>query len=96
MNQTILAILEKLDHLKYLAQAKKNIQVIRLVVKEGQMLSQAERNAILEYLRSKLSPLTKVSDADPHDINFTIYIAVPENEDLNQLKALRNDFKKTP
>ena len=96
MNQTILEILGKLDHLNYLAQAKKNIQVIRLVVKEGQMLSQTERNAILEYLRSKLSQLTKVSDADPNDINFTIYIAVPENENLDKLKALREDFKKTP
>lgn len=96
MNQAIQAILDKLDHVTYLAQKKPTVQVIRLVVQAGKWLSPADRNALIAYVQSKLSSTTTVSDFRPEDNNMTIYIAIPEKESLDLLKALRGDFKKTP
>ena len=97
MNPEIQTILDhKIGRIVYYAQSKQHIQVIRVIPGGSQVIEPADRQVLIDFLKSQLSQTTAVTDASTNPHDFMIYIEVPANEDLEPLRALHQKFKKTP
>jgi hypothetical protein len=99
MDQTILDILEKkVSRLNYWDPGDRNdLQVIHLIPKTGQLITETERKLCLDFISSQLSSTSEVSESMPGGGNFSILIKLPvaDKESLAKLDLLRDSFKKT-
>jgi len=97
MNPEIQKILDKkIESIHYYSQSKDRIQLIHVVLQKSQVIEPSDIQAIIDYLKSQLSSATVVTVHKNNPPNFTIYIEVPEHEDLEPLRALHQKLKKTP
>jgi hypothetical protein len=100
MDQAIKDILEKkVAHLRYWDHDPGNdlFQVIHLRPKPGQIITVAERQTIIAYVRGMMPTAKEVSESMPGGENFSISISLPPDSPKaqDQLRILRDEFKKT-